>query len=69
MPTQKRAADEAVRLYPVPGAYINGEPAVEREVSKKEAERLLSYHPPAYTKTPPPQPVAAEADVDEEPQE
>lgn len=72
MPTQKRAAGKAVRLFPVPGAYINGEPAAEREVTEDEAERLLSYFPPAYTTTPPipDEPPVIEAEVDEpEPQE
>lgn len=60
MRTRKRAAEvdavapstpdgETVRLYPVPGAYINGEPAAEREVTTEEAERLLRFYPPAYT--------------------
>jgi len=68
MPTQKRAAGEAVRLLPVPGAYIPGEPAVEREVTPEEAERLLSYRPAAYVKAPESKPVA-KVDADEEPQE
>lgn len=68
MPTKKRAAEEAVRLFPVPGAFIHGEPAVEREVSPAEAERLLSFRPAAFTKTPPTQPVAT-VDEDTEPQE
>lgn len=68
MPTQPRAAEKVVRLYPVPGAYIIGEPAAEREVSPAEAERLLAFKPPAYTKTPP-KPPAAPAEADAEPQE
>lgn len=71
MSTRKRSADEAVslspapevvRLSPVPGAYIPGEPAVEREVSPAEAERLLAFEPPAYVlaEDPPPAPAAEE---------
>lgn len=40
---------ETVRLFPVSGAFIVGEPAVEREVTPSEAKRLLRYQPPAYT--------------------
>jgi len=64
MSTPKRAV-ETVRLFPVPGAYIHGEPAVEREVSPEEAARLLAFTPPAFTTTPPSQPVA-KADEDKE---
>jgi len=42
-----------VRLYPTTGAYIPGEPAIERDVTSEEAERLLAYSPPAYTTEPP----------------
>jgi len=45
-------AEAVVRLLPVPGAYITGEPAVEREVTAAEADRLLSFKPPAYRKAP-----------------
>ena len=68
MPTRKRAAEEpaeviedtvrTVRLSPVPGAYISGEPAAEREVTPEEAERLLAYFPPAYE-------IAAEPEAEE----
>jgi len=68
MSTNKRAAGEAVRLYPVPGAFIIGEPAVEREVSAEEAEWLLEFSPPAYTATPPTSTEASDA-ADDEPQE
>jgi hypothetical protein len=67
MPTQKRA-EKAVRLIPVAGVYIQGEPAVEREVTPEEADRLLSYRPPAFVKAPPAKPVATD-DADPEPQE
>ena len=68
-----------MRLVPVPGAYIIGEPAVEREVTPQEAERLLAFKPPAYREAPrqeaegspavdePPPIIAAEAA--DEPQE
>lgn len=42
-----------VKLYPVPGAYVVGEPTDEREVTEAEAKRLLKYEPPIYTTTPP----------------
>lgn len=67
MPTHKRAVGEVVHLYPTHDAYIPGEPAIERDVTPEEADRLLAYQPPAYTTTPPGAPTA-EGPV-EEPQE
>ena len=61
------ATVETVRLLPVPGAYINGEPAAEREVTPEEAERLLAYFPPAYMPAPPQPPTHTDAVA--EPQE
>lgn len=51
--TRKRGEADLVHLYPDPHHYIQGEPAVERDVSPEEAERLLAYHPPAYHLEPP----------------
>jgi len=52
-----QARDDDVRatvtLCPVPGAFISGVPAVECEVSAREAKRLLKFKPPAFTKAPP----------------
>ena len=47
-----------VRLYPTNDAFIPGVPAVEQEVDEEEAERLLSFTPPAF---------ATEVPVAEEP--
>jgi hypothetical protein len=44
---------KTVRLYPVPGAYIAGVPAVVTDASAEEAQRLLAYTPPAFTTDPP----------------
>jgi len=44
---------KTVLIYPVPGAFINGEPAVVREVTPEKATELLRYKPPAYTRTKP----------------
>lgn len=45
-----------VTLYPIPGAYLPGVPAVETEVSAREAKRLLKFDPPAFTTERPPDP-------------
>lgn len=44
---------DTVRIYPVPGAYLVGVPAIEQEVSEAEAKRLLKYDPPIFTTTKP----------------
>lgn len=51
--------DRRVRIYPTGTAYIPGVPAVEQLVDPDEAERLLAYSPPAFTREKPadPEPV------------
>ena len=64
----KAKAEPAVRIYPLPGAYIPGVPHIEQEVSPEEAERLLAYQPPAFARTAPsiaPVDTAAEAEPQE----
>lgn len=39
-----------VRIVPVPGAFIQGVPAVEQEVDPERAKELLAYTPPAFKK-------------------
>ena len=39
-----------IKLIPVPGAYIQGVPAVPMEVSEERAKELLAYSPPAFKK-------------------
>ena len=59
----KAKADTAVRIYPLPGAYIPGTPHIEQEVSPEEAKRLLAYQPPAYTQEAP-QPPSSKSSAD-----
>jgi hypothetical protein len=51
---------DMVTLYPVPGAWIPGEPAVIREVTPKQAKALLRWKPAAFTTEAPPQPESQE---------
>lgn len=46
-------ADRRVRIYPTGTHYIPGVPAVEQLVEPDEAERLLAWSGPAFTKTKP----------------
>lgn len=39
-------------LRPTNDAFIPGVPAVEQDVDDEEAERLLSFFPPAFTEAP-----------------
>lgn len=41
---------KTIKLIPVPGAYIQGVPAVPMEVSPERAKELLAYHPAAFKK-------------------
>ena len=43
-----------VHLWPLPGAFIPGEPAVERDETPERAAELLGWSPPAFTTDPPP---------------
>lgn len=36
-------------IYPTGTAFIPGVPAIEQEVSDKDARRLLKFSPPAFT--------------------
>lgn len=44
---------KTVHLWPVPGVFIPGEPATERDEPPDKAAELLGYSPPAFTTDPP----------------
>jgi len=55
-----------MKIYPTGDHYIPGVPAVEQDVDRATARRLLAWTPPAFTAEPPgepasPQPEAADA--------
>ena len=43
----------STHVYPVPGCWLPGVPAIEQDVSKKEAEELVATG--AFTLEPPPE--------------
>ncbi len=47
---------EKVTVYPIPGMFLNGVPAVEQEVTPERADELLGYKSPAFTRIPPSKP-------------
>lgn len=58
---RKPVAQAAVRIYPVPGAFILGIPTLEQDCPADEAERLVATGAFVY------QPVEDPAPVDPEP--
>ena len=54
------------RLFPTSDGFVPGVEAVEQDVSEEEAERLLSFYPPAFTRE---APQAAEPPAETAPQE
>lgn len=49
-------SEKTVRLYPVPGQFVVGIPAVIQDVDPATAKELLAWggkHNPAFTTTPP----------------
>lgn len=57
---------QKVRLYPLPGVFVDGIPHEVQDVSPAEAERLQAFTPAAFTTTPPDKKAAA-ADGDKPP--
>ncbi len=57
-----------VKLYALPDASIPGVPSEDIEVEPEEAEHLLEYQPPAFSKTKPKHPEAPDDAASESPE-